>query len=319
MADFLYSVKNIYTDQDRQLRVYYEIPANGINSDTGFLLFISGFGGHANSNIYKKMRRTFTETYNLVTIQCDYFGYEFMQNYKRPDIDIDLNYLRTKLSTSELETFLQKPSVETLAAFDARIDLKGNEILDESIGNFADFGPMQAIDNLSAIYAVAEKLGFYDPRKVIAYGHSHGAYLAYMANVYNPTLFSEIIDNSGWLYPQYLHETRNLNYIIGQNVNLRIVFTYMVSNMQVDKGSYFLPALYNNFCNKTRILSFHGLDDELIAFEKKKKFSESIPNHVLVPITESKVDGDVFGSTKHGLNSDYVKLFDLAYKSLGEN
>lgn len=319
MADFLYSVKNIYTDRDRQLRVYYEIPEKGINSDTGFLLFIAGFGGNANSNIYKKMRRTFAETYNLVTVQCDYFGSEFMQHYKRPDIDIDLNYLRTKLSTSDFEMFLQKPSLETLASFDARIDLKGNEILGESIDNFADFGPMQAMDNLSAIYAVAEKLGFYDPRKVIAYGHSHGAYLAYMANVYNHALFSEIIDNSGWLYPQYLNKTRHVSYFPSPNVNLSILFSYFVSNMQVDKDTYYLPTLYDNFSNKTRIVSFHGLDDELIAFEEKKEFIESIPNHVLVPITESKVDGDVFGSTKHGLDADFIKLFDLALKLLGEN
>ena len=64
---------------DREFTLYMYEPDDGINEDTGILLLIAGFGGHSNSNVYKKMRRVFANNYNLITIQCDYFGFEFMQ------------------------------------------------------------------------------------------------------------------------------------------------------------------------------------------------------------------------------------------------
>lgn len=70
---------NIYNGEHRDLKVYFTEPENGVNEETGLLLFIAGYGGNANSNVYIKMRKQFADTYNLVCIQCDYFGYEFMQ------------------------------------------------------------------------------------------------------------------------------------------------------------------------------------------------------------------------------------------------
>ena len=65
---------------DRKFTLYMYEPDDGINEDTGILLLIAGFGGHSNKNVYKKMRRIFANKYNLITIQCDYFGFEFMQS-----------------------------------------------------------------------------------------------------------------------------------------------------------------------------------------------------------------------------------------------
>ncbi|GGH33120.1 DUF2920 family protein [Paenibacillus segetis] len=79
---------NIYTGEHRDLKVYFSEPDAGVNEDTGVLLFIAGYGGHAGSNVYVKMRKQFADLYNLVCIQCDYFGYEFMQaEVKHESID----------------------------------------------------------------------------------------------------------------------------------------------------------------------------------------------------------------------------------------
>ncbi|MGF9699809.1 hypothetical protein [Paenibacillus sp. MABNR03] len=90
------------------------------------------------------MRSVFADEYNLVSIQCDYFGLEFMQHSPLP----------------------------------------------ESLYNFNDMGIMQALDNLTAIGIVEQILKDnnlnFNAGKVIAYGHSHGAYLAYLLNVLSP-------------------------------------------------------------------------------------------------------------------------------------
>ncbi|RJG24821.1 DUF2920 family protein [Paenibacillus thiaminolyticus] len=71
---------NVYTNTPRTNKVYFSTPSQGVNKDTGLLLLIPGYGGHSQSNVYRKMRRTFADDYNLICIQCDYFGQEFMQN-----------------------------------------------------------------------------------------------------------------------------------------------------------------------------------------------------------------------------------------------
>lgn len=64
-------------------------------------------------------------------------------------------------------------------------------------------GPIQAIDCLSAMLATKSVLDDNGYRlnwgRGIAYGHSHGAYLAHLCNLFAPGLFSLLIDNSAWL------------------------------------------------------------------------------------------------------------------------
>ena len=38
----------------RKLKVYFSLPEDGINGETGIVLFVPGYGGNANSNVYKK-------------------------------------------------------------------------------------------------------------------------------------------------------------------------------------------------------------------------------------------------------------------------
>ncbi|MEG2337704.1 MAG: DUF2920 family protein, partial [Clostridium sp.] len=85
-------LENNYTE--RKLKVYFSTPDHEVNEQTGILLLIPGFGANANSNVYKKMRKEFADKYNLVTIQCDYFGWEFMQS----------DYSNLMLETEEYDT-----------------------------------------------------------------------------------------------------------------------------------------------------------------------------------------------------------------------
>ena len=38
----------------RKLEAYYSIPSSGINEQTGILMYIAGFRGHSNANVFKK-------------------------------------------------------------------------------------------------------------------------------------------------------------------------------------------------------------------------------------------------------------------------
>lgn len=237
-----------------------------ISEIKGILLLIAGFGGNANSNVYKKMRRVFADEYNLVTVQCDYFGSEFMQS----------------------------------------------EVLPESIDNFCEMGPIQAMDNLIALKCVKDYLDgnniTYDDTNVIAYGHSHGAYLAYLMNFLMPNVLSCIIDNSAWLFPLYIDSSRILNLAseIGQK---SIRFDYIISQFIFDREIYDLMKLYELFENEAKIISFHGCADTLIDINRKLEFLVGIKNASVELIGPKRVN-DTFKSYDHGLGADFLKMFD---------
>ena len=52
----VYSQKSLYNPKERTLKIYFDEPDTGVNTQTGILMLISGYGGNANSNVYKKMR-----------------------------------------------------------------------------------------------------------------------------------------------------------------------------------------------------------------------------------------------------------------------
>ncbi|WP_088548178.1 DUF2920 family protein [Paenibacillus aquistagni] len=71
---------NIYNNNAREFTIHFSTPSKGVGKDTGMLLLIPGYGGNVSSNVYKKMRDTFADQYNLIVVQCHYFGQEFMQS-----------------------------------------------------------------------------------------------------------------------------------------------------------------------------------------------------------------------------------------------
>ena len=69
---------SLYDPVKRTVDYRFDIPEQGVNKDTGIMLFVGGYGATAQSNVFKKMRSLFSDKYNLITVQCNYFGHEYM-------------------------------------------------------------------------------------------------------------------------------------------------------------------------------------------------------------------------------------------------
>ena len=76
-----------------------------------------------------------------------------------------------------------------------------------------------------------------------------------------------------------------------------------------------LSYLYSGFENSCRIISYHGIDDELVSCKDKKNFAENIKNFTFNEIALDKVDNFIFNSTKHGLKADFINLFEYVMES----
>lgn len=311
---------NIYTgDNLRKYRIEYSVPNDGTDKDTGIIVLVPGFGANIDSNVYKKMRETFADTYNCVTIQCEYFGSKFMQvDYP---IFFDMDNLKSAIP-EEVYKKIQEDNTkfyELLSKLPVKLEAQAS--LDENVKEFADLGFMQAIDILTAIEMIKivlrENSLDFNTKRVIGYGHSHGAYLLLLCNRLAPHLFSYIIDNSAWISPVYIQKPR-LNFLTYDQLQIKVRYNYAVREFLEDKDALSLESLYSKFNNGAYIYSLIGTTDHLVSVNDKLDFSMFVNNCFLNVINEEKIDGEIFKTTEHGLDADFLMLFEQSINEFPE-
>lgn len=305
---------SIYTPAERSMLLCFAEPEDGVNEATGMLLIIAGYAGVVNSKIYSKMRKEFADNYNLVTVQCDYFGYEYMQN--NHPVEVSLEELEDSLSDAELE-LLQRDYDKYEHILKGKKFIQQIE-LGEHLENFNDMGMMQAVDNLRSVKVVLDiiKDNQYkiNENRIYAYGFSHGAYLAYLCNALWPELFTAIIDNSGYLIPYHLRHERLVDYVY-EGMQICQIVKYRALEYIQDEQILQLPWLYQQFENQAGILCYAGEDDNMTSLEEKKTFLNQVEHSKIVTITKYNVNMENFTTTEHELGADFIKLFDLAYRT----
>lgn len=309
--------KNIYSDSiDRKLRIDYSIPQLGINENTGLLMFVPGFGGHIDSNVYKKMRDQFSDKYNLVTVQCHYFGSDFMQSSDNYRLRNSFSEIAHHFTVDELRLLKQDIS-QLIPIFSTKasvLSLQSNQVETDEL--FVDMGFMQAIDIITSIEVVKsifkQEGRQLNSKKIVGFGQSHGSFLLHLCNRLAPHLFSIILDNAAWVIPQYLFHNRYLYQQLGTST-LEIEFDYYAKRRIIDKDALHLENLYANFNNGAYIYSYIGTTDNLVDVESKRKCVEHLDYVEFEVIDEKKVDGVIFRSTNHGLDADFLKLVDYIF------
>ena len=288
--------KNIYNQSylEREIQTEIYVPQFGTNEDTGILLLVPGYGANLNSHVWKRMRNEFSDQYNLITIQCDYFGIKFMDS----NIPEELITIANNKNISSATILYDNP-------------------LDETLDEFNDMGIMQALDlvtvTLNTIYDL-KNLGYiFNIGKTIIFGSSHGCYLAHLANIICPNLYTYIFDISAYIYPFYLENTRSLYHKV-DNINIHARFTYFLTKYpeyRYHKSLYDLNFLYNFIENSCKIIIFQGVNDTMVPASQKIEFFEKVKNTEIMLITEEDVDGTLFKNANHGLGLDFFVFFEM--------
>lgn len=303
---------SIYAPQERTLRICFSEPDAGVDKDTGLLLLIAGYGENISSPEYDKMREWCSNSCNLITVQCNYFGCEYMQNNIAPDITME--ELQDSLSSAEFE-LLQRDYDRYFHILKGKTFHQKVE-LDETPELFNEMGLMQAIDNLRAVKVVMDIVkdnGYkLNEQRIYAYGCSQGAYLSYLCNALWPGLFTGIVDNSGFLSPYYL-EHGHQQYVRDEDILIRQERIYRALEFVEDREIYSLPHLYKQFKNQADIICFAGEKDEMVSLEEKKEFISNVENAKVETITKFRIDMVLVKTTTHGLGADFVGLFRYAY------
>ena len=310
------SQPSLYDPVNRNINYIFDIPSGGVNKDTGIMLLICGYGASPQSNVFKKMRGMFADKYNLITVQCEYFGLEYMWNPK----DIPDYLLHNLMSREELSLL---SATEYNNIFLDRIrDKTFHRIVrqEESLAALNDMGPVQAMDNLISLYYVDRFLhdnGIeYDKNKVIALGNSHGAYLAELCNSYMPGVFSVIIDIGGYIIPNYLSKDckREIKSTLPDyNTVVVTLFDDLIKHIVTDTEIYDLKALYTTECSRSRIIAFHGEKDFLTPVADKRDYIQQSDDWEFNLIADKDVDGELFKNADHSLGANFIKLIDHVF------
>jgi len=324
----MYGHPSIYKAAERKLKVYFCEPEQGINKNTGIILLIPGFGANSSSNVYKKMRREFADKYNLITVQCDFFGFEFLQNVDyfmrnyKVDVQINNKFFRFNSDTvMDIFKLLHTSQVQGLT-----IEGKVRD-LSETADYCCDMCVMQALDNITAVLTVIsiiEENGYeWDKKNVILYGTSHGSYISYVCNAFAPFLFTLLVDCSAYTFPTWLTKRTTYSVYTEQNlglqVQLNITFNYIISCIFSDLEVYHLPTLYKTFNNRCKIVSYHGTEDEHTSIFEKREFCNSINNCTFNEITNDTLKERLFKSTTHNLGMDLLQLFEYVMNNHERN
>lgn len=309
---------SIYLPKERTMKIAFSEPEAGVDEETGILLIIAGYGGQLSSNVYTKMRNQFADDYNLMTVQCDYFGYQYMGNDYPVVVDDEL--LESSLSAAELD-LLNRDYERYRHILQGKVFTQDIE-LGETPSDFNDMGLMQAIDNVRAVKILLDIIkenGYsINEKRIYAYGFSHGGYLAYLCNAMWPGLFTGIIDNSAYLFPFFLKIPRKFN-VFQENIQIEQKVEYKAFEYVKDEQIMELPYIYSQFDNKAQILCYAGETDDMTSLEDKKAFLNKVEHTNVATVTRYNINREYFTTTGHGLGADFVKLFRLAYDSFLES
>ena len=117
-------------------------------------------------------------------------------------------------------------------------------------------GIMQALDivssTLNILFLLRDRKHIVNTKKIILFGVSHGAYVAHLANLICPNLFTYILDISAYIKPYYLDVIR-AQFIKNERIECQIVKEQFINNnpqYRYNEKLYDLDFLYSRTKNR---------------------------------------------------------------------
>lgn len=299
---------SIYDSSAREMNIYFTTPEAGMDTETGIMLLVANYGEHPAQMETERIR--LSDQYNVVVVQCEYFGLRFMQGVKVPRFHIDINLLKQVFSEEDVERVYDGQQIDLKKLLEVGIaypiHLNGDEPLDESMAEFNDMGPMQAIDQLTALFAVAAIIRDnghqVNADRVFAYAKGHGSYLVLLCNAFAPELFTSIATEDTELFPPYLKGKRTLSGRKGK-LTFAVSFNYLASSLSYDEEILRLPQLYRKFYNRCPMIVVQRASQDISDIEEKRVFF-------------NKVRSCQFTVLRNQESYDYQKSFEESHKIL---
>jgi len=316
-------------------------PTDGINSDTGVILFITPFGDSPDS-VYQseKLRPFLADKYNCIVAGVHYFGMDRGVH----SIDFDppfLALLQGKYGIPFTDFLAENGTIrnDSLKILVGHLTKMGVKLFSDDKphlytryhkkGEYQSFGFLPVLDYLVVLGEILKKYPV-NKRKIIAYGSSYGGYTALLLGKFAPHTFSVVIDNSGYSKAS-IQNVCCRDFRTGAEIyrdeNVVIVGVLQEPWTLINESD---PYYFSDSCRSIRSLLeekhrvpsetayfiFHAENDKVCSTTDKEEVVKILEKYNPVyfkKVTPDDLDGVVFKNMNHGMNASLRGLFERVY------
>lgn len=305
----------------------------------GLALVVPGFGADVDDDYNTMLRRYISNKYGLVAVTVDYHCLHSRPPAARVNIDsADYPSLVGQV------VMAGRPDLVDISNSTKTLDnaLKNNvkigvraKIIPPN-GDNQNFGVLQSIDHINAVYALQDAGVEFDASNIVAIGTSHGGYIAHMIMKLAPNLLSGIIDNSAYTEcsPNFvgaIFECRQSENNVSLFLNTQTKWRLSSPNMP----GYFGPAQFairdlsladhlqairDKSEHACQIRMLNSGEDGISPIAKKERQARRLKDAgfdvTFDRIESSDIDGKVLKTLDHGMDAAINALFDRYYPTL---
>lgn len=323
----------------------------------GLVFVIPGFGEDSSSEYARKLREFIADQYALASTSIMYhaiqsrpanggqLGFEDhdielltkkLQQYGSPianNIAENVNLLDQAITRAKAEN---RCNIQTLF-------LNQYELLTSSIypgqGEYQNFGVMQALDHLYVLGDLLQNVTF-DKGNIIAFGSSHGGYIANLMAKFAPNSFSAVLDNSSYACAP-------LPYVVGRQLGCHEFLATMTLNIAIacfvvspwrlhpNEKNFFsddrqkirsflfdddIKTMATAGGNKTQYRFFHSEQDMIAKVDDKLKMATLLQDNgfdMRISLMGPKdVDGHFVKNLNHGMDLSLKTMFSKLYETI---
>lgn len=305
----------------------------GDDGDRPLLFFIGGFGFRRDGDYVAGKLVPHLVSKGFVTVTVGYHG-SLLRTTAEPTFGVRPGWFDDFRRVSGVEIPDDPGAVIALLRANGIDELPPEfSVIKQYGSDYESFGTLGALDHLQ-VYADMVRRGIpFDRNRVVAFGTSHGAYLAMMLLKFAPHTLSAVIENSCWVHAIET-EMNNLwqphrHYFDASGVRVHYSNHSPWTRDDPSEPGCLKPhhlAIrdlredHYDGAEGTAVISYHGIDDQMIPAALKQQFWDILAPRLdlsATMVTADRVDGRLFKNTKHGLDASLIGLFDDALARLG--
>ena len=303
----------------------------------GLVFVIPGFGGDTDCRYAKRLRHHIAKTHGLAAASVRYHCIEARPTNGATRTIGEREHLMLVGLAALRGVRIDDPRdldevIFKLAAAGEAALIQG--VLEPGQGETQNFGLLQAMDHLAALGDMLERGPAFDSRRVVAFGSSHGGYIAHMMAKIAPRSLAMVLDNSGYVQPpmaylgigsspelvevqdglQFLLRTRS-----AWTVDDRAAPNFYDRNWDLIRDMGFPPHLAAMRAAAgggaaTRYLMFNAAEDDVSDPGAKLRQARALQaagfEADLRLVGQADIDGVMFKRLVHALDASLKTLFD---------
>lgn len=308
----------------------------------GLVFVIPGFGEDASGEYQQRLRSHLAKKYGLLAVTVEYHCYRSRPATGAVPIFAPREYRNFQVQCAKHGILVTHPLDVKDALMRLPVPYQFDLRLSTPNGDYQNFGVMQALDHLLVLADLRNSPEIeFDEQNIIAFGSSHGAYIAHLIAKFAPNTLRAVIDNSAYTAPSIIGHTEGrvhfgpscfeINRLTRVDLHLDTAWTI------ADEAS---PTYYSGWRHAIRDLALpghiqasrtasrrpcqfrmiHSVQDAIQPIEGKRQQAELLGavgfDTVLEEITAADIDGRMVKTAEHGLGASLIALFDYFYPTL---